>query len=679
MNQYQFLVEVIDRLRDEAPDEYKFYKPSKSESEKLNQARARAYIHLFLKSRFGILEFLDREKLVTDGPNDGGIDGYYIDSEKKKVYLIQSKFRRSRSNFEEKEIQADELLKMDVDKILQGETCNEDGIKYNSKILELQRSLRRLSDIGKYQYEIIILANLKSISPGKLSTLFGGLLVTIYNFKKTYSELLFPILTGTFYNYPDLFIKVNLFNKSSGKISYTVTTEFGPCEIALLFVPVSEIAKIMYKYRNSILRYNPRSYLTLREGSINEEIKNTILSKDTNEFALFNNGITILSEETNFNDKIAEREIAQLCLKNPQIINGGQTAFTLSLIFEESKLNSSIERKLSDKEVLIRVITFKFPNFVSDEKKIQLIEAISSATNQQSQVDTSDRSSNNPFLIESQKTLFTDFGVLLERKRGEFFDGIRYGYINEDHVINRSVYLRIAFACNGYPIPPSKKKNLYSEENIDALLNTKANFRKYYFGCLCYSAIVTYEDKTGLEEATQSGIYAILSVCLKEYDRSIPDSELTHLAKNSVEAVVKRWLDFEDYALNQFYNSAFFKISFNFKTKGYQVSRYHKSYYHGHTLIIDLNDFFFPEIPYFSEEYSNRKKLVTIDDFLKRHKLDITTINKIKPKVKYSGRYDKNHLIQLSQELDIDIETVRNATKYIISRDIGYYLWYYQF
>ena len=82
----------------------------------------------------------------------------------------------------------------------------------------------------------------------------------------------------------------------------------------------------MYKYKNSILKYNPRSYLGLEGQKVNDSITDTVLSTTTNEFALYNNGITILSDETYINERIGQKNKAQLIIKNPQIINGGQTS-----------------------------------------------------------------------------------------------------------------------------------------------------------------------------------------------------------------------------------------------------------------------------------------------------------------------------------------------------------------
>jgi hypothetical protein len=60
-------------------------------------------------------------------------------------------------------------------------------------------------------------------------------------------------------------------------------------------------------------------------------MRDTILNSDTIEFALFKNGITMLSDDTNINEKIGQKNKALLRIRNPQIINGGQTSFTLIL------------------------------------------------------------------------------------------------------------------------------------------------------------------------------------------------------------------------------------------------------------------------------------------------------------------------------------------------------------
>ena len=50
MSTYSILLKILDKIREEAPTEYVSYKPSEQDLDKLNYARSKAFIHLFLKA-----------------------------------------------------------------------------------------------------------------------------------------------------------------------------------------------------------------------------------------------------------------------------------------------------------------------------------------------------------------------------------------------------------------------------------------------------------------------------------------------------------------------------------------------------------------------------------------------------------------------------------------------------
>jgi hypothetical protein len=113
---------------------------------------------------FGLLDFMEREHFVTDGAGDGGIDGYFVDHENKIVHLIQSKFRTTERNFSDKDITLQEILAMDVGRVLDGHEEDESGNRYNGKILQLQREVSQIEDIARYKYKVILLANLNTMT-----------------------------------------------------------------------------------------------------------------------------------------------------------------------------------------------------------------------------------------------------------------------------------------------------------------------------------------------------------------------------------------------------------------------------------------------------------------------------------------------------------------------------------
>jgi len=139
---YKTLCGVLDALRSEAPLAEKAYHPPPGNPDALIQARSRALLHLFLKARFGLVRFEDREVFVTDGADDGGIDAYYIDHRNKYIYVLQSKFRATAENFVSTTLTPSDLLKMEVSRILKGKKVAENGKPYNDRIRSLQRAIR---------------------------------------------------------------------------------------------------------------------------------------------------------------------------------------------------------------------------------------------------------------------------------------------------------------------------------------------------------------------------------------------------------------------------------------------------------------------------------------------------------------------------------------------------------
>ena len=601
---YETLVNILDQIRKEAPPEFKRYHVLETDIEQLNNARSRAFIHLFLKVRFGLLHFKEREYFITDGAGDGGIDAYFINKESHVICIIQSKFRTTYNNFKEKNILLNELLQMDVARITEGNECNEEEEPYNGKIKQMQRDINNVPDIGRYKYEIVILANLRDQKPNSLRKLTGGFSTYVFDYEKTYSELLFPVVSGTYYKEKELCITLNLSNTtiSSSRISYNVTTFFKPCDISLVFVPTIEIGNILYRYKNSILKYNPRSFLELANNTVNREISKTITERNTNEFALFNNGITMLSEDTKFNERVGVRDQAQVIVTNPQIINGGQTAYTLSRLYEHT-LRGTLDKAIFDnKEVLVKIITFYIDPNDDQSQQLTLIEEISKATNQQTPVDEADRRSNDKIQIQLQRMLFNEYGFYYERKRGEFADGIREKYINRSQLIDRDIFLRIGMACDFRPSMARRcsSKVLFREDNFSKTLSDVNRVHEYFFAYQCYLALNNLEKKFYLQpnnpfgmlnygQALRYGKYAVISVC-----NAISKDKLPYNAGNLVNEVLSKWLNFESFANSLSSNYPYFSVYIDPSTEEQHKQLEYAGYYKGKTLDQNLRRFFFP-------------------------------------------------------------------------------------
>ena len=604
MSKYDTLLKILDQIRREAPNGMKRYNPTQGSAEELGNARSRAFIHLFLKVKFGLLNFVDREQYITDDPQDGGIDGYFLDEECKRIYFIQSKFRTTETNFGEKYINLSELLQMDVDRIVDGEEASETGISYNDKIRRMQTRIRQVPDIGRWAYHVIILANVPSkAKDSQLKKLSGGFPVEIYNHIRVYKELVFPVVQGTYYSPNELRLTINLSNASSqsAKITYQVMTSNKECDITLVFVPTIEIAKAMHRYRNSILKFNPRSFLELANNSVNRDIAKSITSLETNEFALYNNGITVLSFETDFNEKIGQKDKGQLILRQPQIINGGQTAFTLSRVYEDLVLSGIKPDVFDNKEVLLKVITFHPEDESRQDSYAGLIEAISKATNQQSAVNEADRRSNDAIQIQLQDFLFQKYGLFYERKRGEYADGIRAGYIQRSQIVDREIFMRMIECCNNEPAAARRmsQQQLFVRQHFEATLVDPNQFDEFFYAYSCFQGLQKLKsdlaknklDQFGFQaygRGLQFGMYAIVTVCHFHYAGEGSLAEVNEV----LDTVLQKWLDFENFAVGQSDNSKYFNIHIDPDTGFQRQDLNFNNYYKGTTIMKDLLSYY---------------------------------------------------------------------------------------
>jgi hypothetical protein len=387
-----------------------------------------------------------------------------------------------------------------------------------------------------------------------------------------------------------------------------VDTSISECNITVLFVPTIEIAKILYKYKNSVLKFNPRSFLELSAGSVNKRIQTSITEINTNEFALFNNGITMLSDNTFYSDRVGKKNEAELIVTNPQIINGGQTAFTLSRIYEECIKYSTSSDIFNSKEVLLKVITFSedVNGIIDFNCKLQLIEAISKATNDQTEVTEADRRSNEKIQVEIQENIYHDFGYFFERKRGEFGDGIRNKYIDRTRIIDREIFMRICLSINGNPgqARRASSKQLFSKDIFSKILSDGTLYQKYFFGFKAYEYLTEiqkrYEkdsnNKFGQAQygnGLRYGKIAMVGTISAFYKVGIKtDEEFDSLVTISSEVIINKWLGFEENAITKPENRLYFRKYTDPETKEIRLEINFDNYYKGRTVANDIKEYF---------------------------------------------------------------------------------------
>src|SRR5208337_4161345 len=168
------------------------------------------------------------------------------------------------------------------------------------------------------------------------------------------------------------------------------------------------------------------------------------------------------------------KNVGQVIMLNPQIINGGQTAYVLSRIYEDQKENDySI---FEGKEVMLKVIILTNKTTLN----IDFIEQISNATNQQTKVEEADRRSNDKIQIAIEEAIFDTFGYFYERKKGEFFNGIDRKYIDKNLVVNRYDLLKAYLAWQGDASNARRSgtEAMFKEKRFKEIMKKYADFKK---------------------------------------------------------------------------------------------------------------------------------------------------------------------------------------------------------
>lgn len=258
------------------------------------------------------------------------------------------------------------------------------------------------------------------------------------------------------------------------------------------------------------------------------------------------------------------------------------------------------------KEVLLKVITLTVNENGSQDEHLGLIESISKATNQQSRVNEADRRSNDQIQIDLQRHLFNVHGVFYERKRGEYADGLRAGYIERSEIVDREIFLRMCKCCDMEPASARRMSldQLFERQHFEKTLADPNRFEEYYFAYRCFELLKQKKtliardksDKFGISRygnGLQFGMYAIISVCRLRglaagYSKSHPGEML--------DSVLSEWTAFERFAVNQASNREYFREYSDPETGAKIQDMNFNNYYKGRTLSRDIEEYFSTQI-----------------------------------------------------------------------------------
>lgn len=169
-----------------------------------------------------------------------------------------------------------------------------------------------------------------------------------------------------------------------------------PYDAYMGIVPGKFLANIYLQYGSKLLQGNVRAFLSVR-GKVNKGIRKTIINSPAN-FFTYNNGIAVVARSVEFS-KDGTRIVH---LRDPQIINGGQTTASLAnaIIKKEDK------NGMDNLYVPMKLTVLNIEDEMSEEQIDQYNEitrTISECANSQNSVSAADFFSNHPFHVMMEK------------------------------------------------------------------------------------------------------------------------------------------------------------------------------------------------------------------------------------------------------------------------------------
>lgn len=161
-------------------------------------------------------------------------------------------------------------------------------------------------------------------------------------------------------------------------------------------VPGEFLANIYLKYGSKLLQGNIRAFLSVR-GNVNKGIRRTIIDSPEN-FFTYNNGIAVVARSVSFSEDGSKI----IHMKDPQIINGGQTTASLA----NAIIRKEARKGMDNLFVPMKLTVLNVENDMSEEQidtYNEITKTISQCANSQNAVSAADFFSNHPFHVMMEK------------------------------------------------------------------------------------------------------------------------------------------------------------------------------------------------------------------------------------------------------------------------------------
>ena len=361
-----------------------------NDEERQNKFYTRAIAALAIVMRCGI-DYDSAAKTITDGYHDMGIDAVYNDAAQKKLFLVQSKWRKDGNGSVSQE---------EANTFISGikRVINFDFDGCNAKLVAKQPEITAAIRDMDYQIEMIfchtgsqnidtyafrpideLLRQVNEDDTTKLLVFVESKLQDIYDYLANGQN-------------SDSIVLDDVLLNNWGTIDTPYKAYYGT-------IPVAAIGEWFRQYGNRLFAKNIRYYKGSTE--VNQGIKD-VLKNEPDKFFYYNNGIKVLCKKiTKKAAYSTDRNTGLFVLEGVSLVNGAQTTGTIGAVYAESP------ELLSSACVYIQMIDL---GEASEEQAAQ----ITKLSNTQNRIESKDFAS-----LDSNQ----------ERLRMELsFEGIQYLY-----------------------------------------------------------------------------------------------------------------------------------------------------------------------------------------------------------------------------------------------------------
>jgi hypothetical protein len=427
-----------------------------------NVPRNIAFAKLVLRDVFGVPDS-EIDDCIVDGGSDRGLDIVYVDHANKVINLASckcvAKYKKSQANFPGDEV--DKIISI-VDDILYR---NEHALSGANGALSAHiRQIWELLEADNFAIKVHLFSNQSKLVRDEKDRLVQRL---SSHRAELYEHSLYELSHGVVRASKPQFQKRlkpligRMFEHSDSDLSGLQAT-----------VGLAELKQFLSntdgEFDERLLSHNVRYFLGM-DNNVNSAIRETILDGRFNEFWFLNNGITIVCDQV-----IGLRNgCHSINLKNPKIVNGGQTA---RVLFE------TLTNLLAKEGGAISVKIIE----TADES---FIEKIAISSNSQSRIFGRDLRAFDP-LQEKLALSVGRLGFVYKRKRSEKTDE---GLKTID--MARAGQLLLAFRCGEPTLSKTAGNDIFEElyaETFDPLKTTGELIVSAY---LCHQKIDKFRQE----------------------------------------------------------------------------------------------------------------------------------------------------------------------------------------